>query len=269
MGIGNLESVIRAYLGVGDGPPVAALVAAEGLSYAQLYFDTGPEDHREAHELLRGFGDESADYLWKVRTSERVLSLHREDPERLEQTAELATAKATLEEVFHPEGETDVYDEPDEIEEGIGEGELVPLPQAPSLGWVPGRQIGELAAELDRLGGLYRALRPEALATLSYIGARVRELSGESKPLRVTSAVRDRAYQELLVASNPEATAEYSLHTTGWSFDILREYASGRQAMAFQHVIDRLSALAVIDYAIEPRAIHVTVSELGGELLAD
>ena len=69
------------------------------------------------------------------------------------------------------------------------------------------------------------------------------------------------------MATNPEATSEYSLHTTGWSFDIRREYASKRQAVAFQHVLDRLSALALIDYATEPGAIHITVSELGAELL--
>jgi len=70
------------------------------------------------------------------------------------------------------------------------------------------------------------------------------------------------------VASNPEATSEYSLHTTGWSFDIRRDYASKRQAVAFQHTLDRLSALALIDYAFEPGAIHITVSNFGEELLS-
>jgi hypothetical protein len=85
----------------------------------------------------------------------------------------------------------------------------------------------------------------------------------------VTSAVRDRSYQELLIANNPQATEEYSLHTTGWSFDIRRDYESGRQARAFQFVLDRLRALAVLDYAVEPGAIHVTVSDLGNELLSE
>jgi hypothetical protein len=69
------------------------------------------------------------------------------------------------------------------------------------------------------------------------------------------------------VQSNPQATEEYSLHTTGWSFDIRRAYASKDQARAFQYALDRLSALALIDYAYEPGAIHVTVSRLGGELV--
>jgi hypothetical protein len=127
--------------------------------------------------------------------------------------------------------------------------------------------MGELAPEVDQPIGLYRALRPEALATLSYLAGLVREVSGSTHPLKVSSTVRDLGYQELLIGEEPEATAEYSLHTTGWSFDVLRRYEDEHQAAAFQFAIDRLSSLALIDYAIEPAAIHVTVSELGGALL--
>jgi hypothetical protein len=88
----------------------------------------------------------------------------------------------------------------------------------------------------------------------------VRELTGGSGSLIVTSAVRDREYQRALGKRNPEATDAYSLHTTGWSFDVLREYESDRQAGSFQFVLDRLQALGLIDYAVEPSAIHVTVS---------
>lgn len=267
MGIGNLETVLRAYAGAGERPPIGELVAAEGLSYAQVYFDSGPDSHARAYELLTGFGDESSDYLWKVRASEGIMRLYRRDRERLERTAELATAKATLEEVFHPEDETEVFEDPGDIEAALGEGELVPLPDAPRLGWVPDRRVGELASELDVEPALYRALRPEALATLTYLAGIVQDVGGEAEPLRVTSAVRDRDYQELLVGVNAEATAEYSLHTTGWSFDVLRDYASPRQAQAFQFALDRLSALALIDYAVEPGSIHVTVSKLGERLL--
>jgi soluble lytic murein transglycosylase-like protein len=269
MGIGNLETVLRAYAGAGEDIPIGDVVADQGLSYAQVYFDSGPGNHARAYELLTGFGDESSDYVWKVRASEAILRLFRNDRERLRHTAELATAKATLEEVFHPEEETEVFEDPDDLENAIFAGELVPLPQAPRLGWVPDRRIGELATELDLEPSLYRALRPEALATLNYLAGIVREVSGESAPLRVTSTVRDREYQDALVGVNPEATTEYSLHTTGWSFDILRSYSSGRQAEAFQFALDRLSALALIDYAVEPAAIHVTVSDLGERLVDD
>jgi Family of unknown function (DUF5715) len=92
------------------------------------------------------------------------------------------------------------------------------------------------------------------------MAAWVRVLNGGEGSLTVTSAVRDRAYQRALGKRNPEATDAYSLHTTGWSFDVLRDYESDRQAGSFQFVLDRLQALDVIDYAVEPDAIHVTVS---------
>ena len=254
MGIGNLESVIAAY----GGHP---------SSYAQVYFDSGIDSHRDAYEMLNGFGDESADYLWKVLACDQILHRYRDDPDALAATAELATNKATMEEVFHPENETPVFDNPDAISEATDDGELLPLPDQPVLGWEPDPDIGELADELGQSRELYRALRPEALATLTYIAGLVRNISGAATPLQVTSAVRDREYQDLLVGVNPEATSEYSLHTTGWAFDIRREYESGRQAEAFQYVLDRLRSLALLDYAVEPGAIHITVSDLGGELL--
>jgi soluble lytic murein transglycosylase-like protein len=267
MGIGNLESVLRAYADVGGSGPIGELVADEGLSYARVYFDSSPYEDRDAYKLLTGFGDESSEYLWKVRASETILRLYRKDRERLAETAELATAKATLEEVFHPEDETDVFDDPDEIEDAIDDGDLAPLPDDAALGWVAHKDLGELADELDQDPELYGALRPEALATLSYLAGLVLHRSNEPAPLLVTSAVRDREYQDLLVQSNPQATQEYSLHTTGWSFDIRRDYASKAQARAFQYALDRLSSLALIDYAVEPGAIHVTVSGLGRELV--
>ena len=133
------------------------------------------------------------------------------------------------------------------------------------LGWEPDQDIGELAGQLDQSPELYRALRPEALATLTYLAGLVREQSGAATPLQVTSAVRDRTYQDLLVQSNIQATAEYSLHTTGWAFDIRRDYESKKQAAAFQYQLDRLRSLGLLDYAVEPGAIHVTVSNLGAE----
>lgn len=266
MGIGNLEGVLRAYAEADDSLPIGELVASEELTYPRVFFDSGPSSHPEAWEMLTGFGDESADYLWKVLASQRIMALYRSDPARLADTAELATNKATLEEVFHPESETQVFDDPGAIDDATESGELLPLPDDPGLGWEPDPDIGELAEELDQSPSLYRALRPEALATLTYMAGVVREISGAATPLQVTSAVRDREYQDLLVQSNAQATEEYSLHTTGWSFDIRRDYESKRQAQAFQYVLDRLRALAVLDYAVEPGAIHVTVSDLGGEL---
>ena len=79
-------------------------------------------------------------------------------------------------------------------------------------------------------------------------------------PLQLTSTVRDATYQGQLVTRNGEATRGYSLHTTGWAFDIERRYASREQAQAFQFMLDRLQALNLIAWVREPAAIHITVS---------
>jgi hypothetical protein len=269
MGIGNLETVIRAYAGTTESGSVAVTVAEEELTYAQLYFDSSPVSHADAWERMSSFADESAEYYWKVLAAEEIMRLYRDDPDELERLAELHAAKSTAEEVFHPADETEVFDDSEEIEDARDDGNLVAIPDDPSLGFEIHRKLGEFADELDAPPELYRALRPEALATLIYLAERVRALNDGKGALTVTSAVRDREYQELLVASNPEATDEYSLHTTGWAFDILRDYESKDQARAFQFVLDRLRALSVIDYAYEPGAIHITVSEAAAPLVED
>ena len=127
--------------------------------------------------------------------------------------------------------------------------------------------MGELAPNVGAEPGFYRALKPEALAALIYMTARVQEINDGKGVLNVTSTVRDQEYQDALVGVNDQATDAYSLHTTGWSFDIERKYSSDRQAQAFQFMLDRLRALDVIDYAYEPEAIHVTVSDEAKPLL--
>jgi hypothetical protein len=101
------------------------------------------------------------------------------------------------------------------------------------------------------------------------MGSRVQELSGSTQPLQVTSSVRDDEYQGLLRATNPEATHRYSLHTTGFAFDIRRRYESGAQAQAFQFVLDDLTARGLIAWVREPAAIHVTVSSDAEKLVPE
>jgi len=249
MGIGNLESVIAAY--GAEVPP----------SYTQLFFDSSPQTHREAWEILSSLGDDSSLYFWKVEASRLIMERWRRDEAELQAFADLATEKATLEEVYHPREETEIFADPGDVADAIAGGELAALPVDASLGFRATSQAGELAPRLDAEPELYRVLRPEALATLIYLAAKVKAISGERTPLQVTSATRDEAYQELLTGINPEATPDYSLHTTGFSFDIRRNYGSDKQAAAFQFVLDRLRAHAIIDYAFEPAAIHITVSD--------
>ena len=58
-----------------------------------------------------------------------------------------------------------------------------------------------------------------------YLAAGVKAIDPAAPPLRITSSVRDQAYQDLLLQSNPEATSAYSLHTTGYAFDVLRRFS--------------------------------------------
>ena len=258
MGIGNLETVISDF---GESTPV------DDPTYAQLFFGSSPLANEKAWKFLSSLGDDSSTYLWRVLAAERIMELYRDDRAELQRLAKLQARKATQEEVFHPESETTVFGKPSDIEAALDDGELERLPQGADYGYTIDKNMGELAPNVGADPGLYRALKPEALAALIYMTARVREINAGKGDLNVTSTVRDQEYQDALVGVNDQATPAYSLHTTGWSFDIERKYASDRQAQAFQFMLDRLRALDVIDYAYEPEAIHVTVSDEAAPLL--
>jgi len=188
------------------------------------------------------------------------MRLWREDPAELERLDGLHEAKGSAEEVLHPDGSVPRFGDPEELREAWDRGEIAALPDTPRVtGLRRDPRMGELAARLDAPAGLYRGLRPEALALALYLGAQVRAHSGTA-PLIVTSAVRDERYQQALVSRNREATRGYSLHTTGWAFDVERRYVSRRQALAFQAALDRLQVLGAIAWVREPDAIHVTVA---------
>ena len=123
----------------------------------------------------------------------------------------------------------------------------------------PGRSARRRTSSGAR-GGSTAALRPATLDVLLYIGRRVHELSGARKPLILTSALRDNRYQRVLLRVNANAARTYSIHTTGYAFDIARSYASSRQAAAFQFVLDRLVAANAVAYIREAGAIHVAVA---------
>lgn len=269
MGIGNLETVIDRYVGPGEANgTVGEIVSRDGIDYPQLFFNSSPLVNPRSWDLLASFGDDSSTYLWRVFAAERIMRLYRTDRPQLVRLDELNRAKATAEEVFHPESSTKVFAGPDDLKSALIDGQLVPIGDGADYGFKVGPQLGELATKLGVDPTLYASLRPEALATLIYMSTRVREIDGGKGTLAVTSAVRDRQYQDALVGINTEATSAYSLHTTGYSFDILRKYRSNAQAQAFQFMLDRLRALAVIDYAVEPQAIHITVSDGAAPLLS-
>jgi hypothetical protein len=260
MGIGNLETALRAYAEEQD-DPIDEVVDRDELSYARLFFDSTPLLHTAAYEQLARLGDDSATYLWRVLAAREILGLYRGNPAELARLETLHSRKSSAEEVLHPPGSTEVFDEPDDVVRAGRARRLVALPPSLETHFVSvDRRMGEFAPRLGQRRAIYRALRPEALALLAYLGTGVEAMSGDA-PLIVTSAVRDRAYQRLLTDSNGEATRGYSLHTTGYAFDVLRSYRSRGQALAFQFWLDRLQAMNLISWAREPNAIHVTVSD--------
>ncbi len=266
MGIGNLESVLRDFTGEPD-TRIRDVVSDNELTYAEVYFDSTPRRHRRAYARLASLGDDSSNYWWKLAAAVEIMRLWREDAAELQRLDALHGAKASAEEVLHPPGETPTFGTPGELRDAWDSGDIVAFPAAEAVtGLRRARQMGELGRRLGQPAGLYRGLRPEALALALYVGAQVRSLGGTS-PLVVTSTVRDQGYQDALVRRNREATRSYSLHTTGWAFDVLREYRSRRQALAFQFVLDRLRTLNVIAWVREPRAIHITAADDADVLL--
>ena len=266
MGIGNLTNVLRLYAGELDAS-IPELVEERDLTWTRVFFDTAPDRNAGAHALLTRLGDDSPTYYWRVLAALEIMRLYREDSDRLQELDLLHGAKSSAEEVLHPPSETERFADHIDLSDAWDEHDLQPLPDEPGLGFTIDRSLGELSRRLGQPRDLYRGLRPEALALLVYLGRRVDELSGAERPLRVTSAVRDDAYQELLRGRNPEATDGYSLHTTGYAFDIARDYASGKQAQALQFLLDDLTARGLIAWIREPTAIHVAVAREADKLV--
>jgi hypothetical protein len=80
--------------------------------------------------------------------------------------------------------------------------------------------------------------------------------------LIVASTVTDAHYQRLLGTSDPTAAG-------GWSFTIARRYASGKQALAFQAMLDRLQSLNLIAWERFPSEIEVTVASGAAAAIVD
>lgn len=220
-------AVVSYHMGIGNLQTLLAAYDDDGASYAQLFFDATPERYPRAYRILTGLGDDSKTYLWRVLASNEIMRLYREDRGELRRLARLHSAAESAELVLHPPGQG-----PD--------GELRPLAdEAARYGLRPRRPDAEL--------------RPEALALAAYIGRGVRHVSGVRRPLVVSSTVRPAQFRHVS-------------HPTGFAFDIRRDYANGRQAEAFQFMLDRLQALDLIAWVRDSDVIHVTASEEGAKL---
>jgi hypothetical protein len=261
MGIGNLEAVLRDYLGAHDLEPIANAVANNELTWPRVYFDSSPRRHAAAWRRLAAFGDDSQTYYWRLLAARELMRLYRHDREELQRLIVLETDKASAEDVLHPADETERFRSPAALERAWRARRLQRLPDDPArLHFQIDANMGRVARTLGQDPSLYRGLRPEALALLLHLADRVSYLSADSTPLLVTSTVRDDVSQRLLGSNSPEAGQSYSLHTTGFAFDVLRRYGSPRQAAAFQYELERLQARGLIAWVREPKVIHVTVS---------
>jgi hypothetical protein len=241
MGMGNLRRVLSLYDG---GRPVP---------YAQLYFDSAPDRHSAAYALLSSFGDDSWTYLWRVTAAEQIMQRYRTDRVGLGRTAVLQTEADSAAYVLHPPADTPAFSSPTALDRAYADRQIVPLPSNPSrLGLAYAHGLGAMARHFGFSARLYRGLRPGALAVLGWMAGRVRALSGAA-PLTLTSAVADERLQQLFGYSDAPSAA-------GWSFTIQRRYVNGRQAAAFQSVLDRLQALNLIAWERYPSEIEVTVA---------
>jgi hypothetical protein len=260
--LGRTDLAIAAYhMGIGNMQTALAAYGKRKIPSARLFFDSTPLRHARAYRILAALGDDSSTYLWRVMAARHIMRLYREDPHALARQADLQGRKASAEEVLHPADTTPAYGDPFAIGRARASGQLVALSaqRLAGFGIRIDPRMGELAGRLHQSRRLYRALRPQALRMLEIIGAGTRAIA-RTRPLIVTSTVRDTQYQRVLVARNIEATRNFSLHTTGWAFDISRTYRSRAQALAFQFMLDRLTALNMIAWVREPGAIHVTVA---------
>jgi hypothetical protein len=261
MGIGNLESALRAYSGREDGP-IEEVVDEEGVDYARLYFDSSPVRNPDAWARLASFGDDSQTYYWRVLAAREIMRLYREDQAQLERLAELHGRGPSHELVFHPPDSRPRFATPDDLEAGLARGVLRPVPRASAAD----RFVVDpsLDRAVEGLGdpAVYRSLRPKALGLVTYLARKVYELSAEARPLAVTRTAYDTASGLELTPPDLDRAAHASVHATGYSFDVRRRYGSGAQAAAFQWTLERLEALGLIAWSRGRAVIHVTVSPL-------
>jgi hypothetical protein len=250
MGIGNVHRVLDAYDG---GRPVP---------YVQLFFDTAPDRNSSAFALLSSFSDQSWLYYWRVLGAVAIMHLYRSDRPALERLNRLQTASDSAAQVLHPPDRTPTFADPAALASAYRSGTLRALPSnASQLGLAYASTIGSLAHSVKAPPGLYRGLRPVALALLLELAGRVRALAHGAAPLQVTSAVSDERYQNELGTADPPAAA-------GYSFTIARHYVSGAQAGAFQAMLDRLQALNLIAWTAYPSEIEITVASDAARVIA-
>jgi len=128
-----------------------------------------------------------------------------------------AVASATIRDIYREYLDLLVIDGYTELEDALGNGGLVRLPDDPArfnvLPRVGGlHPIGEKDLENQ---ASYIAARPATIGCVLEIAARV-----HSGPVEITSLVRHSEYQDALRDTNPNAITSIPMHTMGLAFDI-------------------------------------------------
>lgn len=243
MGVGNLQRALEAY---GEGT----------VPYAQLFFDITPLRHARAWRILAALGDDSSTYLWRVRAAQDIMRRYRDDRAGLERRI-VAQSWPSAERVLRPPDDTPRFAD----DAALRSRDLVLLDAGVLR---PGR--ARLSSVLAGAPEGERALRPEAAALLRYLAAGVADIA-RTGPLVVTAATRSIATERDESRAGDTVEAAPSMHTTGFAFDVSRDYRSNAQAQAFQFWLDRLQALDVIAWARRPGAIHIAVGPRAQELV--
>ena len=202
MGIGNLESVLRAYAGDRDEQPIGELVAAEGLSYAQrllrLLAVRAPQGLRAARPAS---ATSRPTTCGRCAPRERILRPLSRGPRAARRDGRAGDREGDAGGGLSPRGRDRGLRRP-----GRDRGR----DRRRRAGAAAVRARRSAGSPTSDLGELARRARPGPATSTGRCGRRRWRRSAtspawccyesnEPAPLRVTSAVRDREYQELLV----------------------------------------------------------------------
>ncbi len=243
LGVSGLRGTVRRYGG-------------RDVSYADLYFGSGLDRHDGVYRRLRAHGEAAYDYVWNVLAAQRALWLYRAHYGRLVWEDRQQHRKLSAEEVLHPRAVSHEFRTPAALARAWRRHVLVRMPRDAARTHLVVAPLGTLMGRRHRL---YAGLRPGARTVLLQLAHRVHTLAG-GPPLHLTSAVRDDVYQRRLTGVNAFAARTYSLHTTGWTFDVGRATLTSRQLRALRWELDRLTAMNLVAYIEEPYCFHVTVA---------
>ena len=205
------------------------------MPYAQLYFDSSPLRHaggvaqaRLARRRLLHLP------VARARGARHHAPVPQRPGRRSSAEAALQSHKASAEEVLHPPERTTVFGDPFAVGRARASGALRAIDAAvlAPYGLRIDSHMGELARRVRPVAAPVPRPAPAGARDAGRPSARRRRRSAARGPLVVTSTVRDKRYQRVLAATDSEATTAYSLHTTGFAFDIARALPQPRPGAA-------------------------------------